>query len=176
MKKYLYVAALVMASILTSPATAQDEWLGTGDTDQSYLSLSVGIWDVWDNEDDATNLRAEYRHGDSLFWEIKPWLGAEVTTDGSLWGGGGLLADFNLTPNIYVVPSVGVGLYAQGGSDLDLGHPIEFRTQLEGGYQFMNNHRLGVAIGHTSNWGMDDDNPGAGTMNVYYNIPINSMF
>lgn len=175
MKKFLPLLALIMATAFTSPATAQDEWLGAGSTDQNYLGLSIGEFDAWDN-DDATDLRVEYRHGESLIWEIKPWFGAEVTTDGSLWGGGGLLADFNITPNIYVVPSIGVGLYAQGGSDLDLGHPIEFRTQLEGGYQFMNNHRLGVAIGHTSNWGLDNDNPGAGTLNLYYHIPITNIF
>lgn len=164
--KKLMLLAVFCGLTLAQPAMAQDS---------SYISFGAGVWDITQDDDMATDFRVEYRHGDSLFWKIKPWAGLEATTDGSVWGGGGILADFNLTDNIYVIPSFGVGLYAQGSSDKDLDHVVEFRSQLEGGYQFMNGHRLGVAFSHTSNADLGDDNPGTEVLNLYYSIPLSGL-
>lgn len=176
MKKFLYSVALfgLFNLPLSCPAMAQEDMSGsTGEN--SYLSLSAGYFDLFES-DSSGDFRVEYTDADTLFWVLKPWMGAEATTEGSLWGGGGLKAGFMLAPNIYLDPSVGVGLYNHGGDDTDLGSAIEFRTQLEGGYQFTNGHRVGVAFGHESNLGLGDSNPGAETLNVYYHMPVGDLF
>lgn len=169
-KKFALLAVAFALLATTAPAQAQES------ADTSYLSLGAGIWDIVQDDDMATDVRVEYRHGNALFWKIKPWAGLEATTDGSIWGGGGVLADFKPADNIYITPSFGVGLYTEGSSDKDLDHPIEFRTQLEAGYEFMNQHRLGVAFGHISNAGLGDDNPGAEVLNIYYHMPVGNLF
>lgn len=169
-KKFVYMAAFTALVATSSAANAQES------VDSSTLGAGVGIWDVFDGEDTATDFRVEYRHGNPVFWKIKPWAGAEFTSDGSVWGGGGVLADFKPADNIYITPSIGIGLYGQGGSDKDLDHPIEFRTQIEGGYQFMNGHRVGVALSHLSNADLGDDNPGTEVLNLYYHVPVGSLF
>jgi len=166
--KHALFAALILPFCLAMPAMAQER----GD----LLSFGVGTYDVFDGEDRAADVRIEYRPGHTYFWTVKPWLGAEATTDGTLWGGGGFLADIDLSDKFYVTPMLGAGLYAQGSSDKDLGSPIEFRTQLEGGYKFDNGHRVGLAVGHMSNFGLDDDNPGTETLNIYYHLPIGGGF
>ena len=181
--------ALLSGLIITAPSAFAQEYtsdLNPSDLrgtpsyaspeDQSWLSLGIGRYAIFDGDDDAWDFRAEYRHGENLFWEIEPWGGAELTSDGSFWLGAGILADFNVAPSIYMTPSVGAGLYAQGGSDHDLGHPIEFRFGLETSYEFMSGHRLGVSFSHMSNAGLDDENPGAETLGIHYNVPINSLF
>ena len=172
MKNLLLSAAVCGIAFAALPAAAQD----MDAADPNYLSFGAGVWDITQDDDQATDFRLEYRHGESLFWKIKPWAGVEATTDGSVWGGGGILADINIVDNIYVVPSFGVGLYTDGGSDKDLDYPIEFRSQIEAGYEFMNNHRVGVAFGHISNADLGDDNPGTEILNVYYHMPIGDMF
>ena len=172
-KKFAILAVLGGLLAFSAPAKAQD---GAVSADTSYLSLGAGIWDVTQDDDMATDFRVEYRHGDSLFWKIKPWAGVEGTTDGSIWGGVGVLADFKPADNIYITPSFGAGLYSQGGSDKDLDHVIEFRSQLEAGYEFMNQQRVGVAFGHISNANLGDDNPGTEILNVYYHVPVGSLF
>lgn len=157
-----------MAALSLSPAIAQDA-AATDDT--AYISGGVGYYDIMD-DDGAADFRMEYRSGHKYFWHIKPWAGIEATTDGSVWGGGGILADIPVTDNLYLAPSFGAGLYAQGSSDKDLGSVIEFRSQIEGGYKFDNNHRVGVAFGHISNASIGDDNPGTEILNVYYHIPV----
>jgi lipid A 3-O-deacylase len=165
------LAAFCGLLVLSSPVMAQD-----ADVYPSYISFGAGVWDITQDDDTATDFRLEYRHGAPLFWKIKPWGGVEFTTDGSVWGGAGILADFKPVDNIYITPSFGVGLYSQGGSDKDLDHPIEFRSQIEAGYEFTNTHRVGVAFGHISNADLGDDNPGTEILNVYYHMPVGSLF
>lgn len=175
MKKLVLSSALCVVLGGFYPAQAQ-EFSTESNTDKASLSFGIGRYDIFDDADTATDYRIEYRHGTPILWKLKPWGGAEATGDGSIWAGGGLLADFHAAPNLYITPSVGAGLYSQGGSDLDLGSAIEFRTQIEGGYEFTNGHRLGVAFGHTSNAGLGDRNPGAEHLNLYYHMPINNLF
>lgn len=172
MKNYILTAAFCGLCALATPAFAQE----TFSADPSYVSLGAGLWDAFKYDDNAADFRVEYRHGAPLFWKIKPFVAAEATTDGSVWGGAGILLDLKLASNIYVTPSFGAGLYAHGSSDKDLDYPVEFRSQIEGGYEFMNGHRAGIALSHLSNAGLGDDNPGVEVINFYYHIPINNLF
>lgn len=175
MKKLMFMAALCGFVALSGSANAQDE-NPLLSAEPAYLSLGVGVYDVTQGDDRATDFRVEYRHDEALFWKIKPWGGVEATTDGSIWAGVGILADMKLAQNIYLTPSFGAGLYARGSSHKDLDNALEFRSQLEAGYEFDNTHRLGVAFGHISNAGLGDDNPGTEILNLYYHVPVGSMF
>ena len=138
------------------------------------LSLGIGYYDINDNED-AVDFRLEYRWHEPVWWEIKPWVGAEATSEGAIYGVGGLLLDLSLTDHWMLTPSFGAGLYSDGDGK-DLGSVIEFRSQIEVGYQFMNNSRLGVAFGHISNAGITDKNPGTEILNLYYHVPVDFFF
>lgn len=138
--------------------------------DGDHISFGIGSYDVLDDEN-ALDFRAEYRWGEPVFWQINPYAGLEVTSDGSIWGGAGIYADFFVTDHAYLTPSFGIGLYTDGSSELDLGFPIEFRSQIEAGYQFENHHRISVGFGHISNASLDEDNPGTEILNFYYHLP-----
>ena len=157
------VAALVL--IAPSSALAQED----------LVSFGAGWYDILDDEG-AADFRMEYRPDQKIFWEFKPWVGGEITSETSIWAGGGVLLDLNLTDEYYLTPSFGVGLYGQGSSDLDLGHIIEFRSQIEAGYKFPSGQRVGVSFGHLSNAGLDNENPGTEVLNVYYHIPYGQLF
>jgi len=152
--------------------------VGLGYFDQSFLDPEF-IW--FDNPDDgpfeeAVDFRLEYRFGDSLvpftepYAQIKPWIGGEATSDGALYGAGGFLVDIPLGSFVFT-PSVGAGLFSEGGGK-ELGSIIEFRTQLEVGYEFDNKSRVGVTYSHISNAGISDTNPGTNLIVVYYHIPV----
>lgn len=139
--------------------------------DVNRVSVGVGYYDIFDDHD-AADFRIEYRPGAAIIWELRPWLGAEVTSDGGLYGGGGFLYDFHLGNNWILTPSLGAGLYADGGGK-DLGNAVEFRSMLELGYQFENASRVSAGISHISNASLGDRNPGTEIMSVYYHIPVN---
>lgn len=160
----MLLGSVAVASVVfSSPSSAQE-------SGQDYLSFSAGYFDL-SGEDSAIDFRAEYRPGHTYFNLVKPWAGVEVTSDASIWAGGGLLLDYEFTPSWYVTPSVGAGLYTDGGSDLDLDYPIQFRTQLEVSHQYDSGHRAGLAISHMSNADLGDDNPGAETLSLYWSMP-----
>ena len=70
-----------------------------------------------------------------------------------------------------VTGSFGAGYYAEGGGT-DLGHEIEFRSQIEVAYRFDDRSRLGLAFSHISNASIGDTNPGVEVLNDYYSIPL----
>ena len=127
---------------------------------QDRLYLSAGYYDVFDDQD-GLDLRAEYRWDYDIFeTPIKPFVGLEVTSEGSLWSGSGVFYDAQISSHVYLTPSVGVGLYDDGGSDIDLDHPIQFRTQIEISYEFESTMRMSAGLSHMSNAGLGDSNPG----------------
>ena len=126
------------------------------------------------------DFRAEYRFGISLLpgiesWgKLKPWVGVEATSDGAVYGVGGILLDVPLGPFVFT-PSFGAGYYSNGGGK-DLGYPLEFRTQLELGYVFENKSRVSLAYSHISNANLGETNHGANMISIYYHVPVGLLF
>ena len=146
--------------------------------DSGFLGLSLGYYNISDHDKNSVDLRAEYRPDISVvFKKLKPWLGIQVTTNASLWAGGGLLLEFEPTKNIFITPSLGVGFYAHGDDDIDLSHPIQFRSQIEIAYRLENQSRVALAFSHMSHAGLGGyKNPGAESLLLYYHTPIHTMF
>lgn len=164
----LAATTLAVSPLALKAAKAAD----TDKAGRDLLNFAIGYYDVFDDED-AIDLRVEYRPASSVFIDnLKPWVGLEVTTEASLWIGGGLLYDWNFQDSWYLTPSFGAGLYAQGSSDLDLGHPIEFRSQLEISYAFDNDARVGLSLSHMSNAGLDSKNPGTEILSLSISYPF----
>lgn len=160
MKTSLMLAAVALISLAPLSAQAADGLLGVG----------VGYYDVFD-EDEAVDFRVEYRAATPCFWEIKPFVGAHVTTDGAVYALGGFYGDINLSPEWTLTPSLGAGLYSDGGGK-DLGHTVEFRSQLELGYNFDNGSRLSGGLAHISNASLGDRNPGTEILSLNYYFPL----
>ena len=138
--------------------------------DPSFLTLGLGYFDMNKQDNEAVDFRLEYRHGQK-FWIFKPWIGVEATSDGAVYGAAGVLIDVFLGNRVVLTPSFGAGYYEEGDGK-DLGHEIEFRSQIEVSYRFDDRSRLGLAFSHISNASIGADNPGVEILNVYYSIPL----
>jgi len=134
------------------------------------LSFGLGWYDFNDNED-AVDFRFEYRFGNPWFWHIKPWLGVEATSDGAVYAASGLLLDLVFDDQWLLTPSFGAGLYGNG-SGKDLGNTLQFRSQVEFGYKFEDQSRLGLAVSHISNSSLSKRNPGSEILTLYYHMPV----
>ncbi len=164
----LALAASLGAASLGAAAPARAD----GD-DPSFLVFGLGYYDMNKQDDTAADFRLEYRHGEK-FWIFKPWVGVEGTSDGAFYGAVGVLVDVYFGTRVVLTPSFGAGLYAEG-SGKDLGHVVEFRSQIELSYRFDDRSRLGVAFSHISNASIADDNPGVEILNVYYSLPLDGL-
>lgn len=156
----LISSILMMGVFLPFASVAEDE--------QGNMSYSIGYYDIRDNNE-AVDFRLEYRSGKSILLEnLKPWVGIELTSEATAWIGTGMLYDWEFTDSWHFIPSVGVGLYDEGSSDLDLGHTVEFRSQLEIAKELDQENLLGLSFSHLSNGGMDNTNPGVEVLNLYW--------
>jgi hypothetical protein len=163
--KRIVSAGLLALAVAAGPAVAQDA---------SYLTTSAGIFDVNDDKR-AAEARMEWRSGTS-YWHFKPLVGAMATTDGAFAAFGGVLIDIPLGSSGFILtPSFAPGLYTKG-TGKDLGHAVEFRSQIEISYQFANQSRLGIALSHMSNAGLGKSNPGEESLVLTYSVPFSTVF
>lgn len=150
------------------------------------VSIGIGAYDsvVFQPSADTPrnrsgDFRLEYRFGHSLlsftepYVTFHPWVGFETTTDGMLYGAGGVLADVQFGP-VVVTPSLGAGLWRRGGSK-NLGAGLEFRSMIELGYEFDNRMRVSAFLSHISNGGITNKNPGVNTAGAYLHIPFRTL-
>jgi len=174
----LIVRRLLPAACLTALACAATAWIPPARAGQpDRLAIGGGYYDVVRQWRPAADIRMEYRSGWSLipitepFFSISPWGGLEIGTRGSVWGGGGLTLHMPLTQHLVFSPGVGIGVYGQG-KGRNLGSPLEFREQVEVGWEFDDQTRLTGAISHTSNAGAAHRNGGVESAVLYYEVPL----
>jgi lipid A 3-O-deacylase len=156
--------AAVIGMTCATPAVA---------VDPDFFVVGGGWYDFNDDRD-AFDFRAEYRSGYKMLGFLKPWAGIEVTSEEAIYGVAGVLTDIYFGRRWVLTPSFGAGLYGDGNGK-DLGHTIEFRSQLEFGYRFDDRSRISIAVGHISNAGLGDSNPGTEIATIYYHIPIEDI-
>lgn len=166
----LMPCALLLSAVYFSPAAFAQDAAGTA---RDYLHISAGLFDVGEGNE-AVDFRAEYRpaHDICAIKNFRPFAGLELTHEGSVWLGGGVLYNFNLTPQWSLTPSLGAGYYAQGNSDLDLDFPLIFRTQLEAAYTYDNDVKLTLSFAHLSNASLSGHNPGTEVISLGIGYPF----
>lgn len=161
------VIGIVMLGLANSaPALADDP---------DFLSVGAGYFDFNRQKDQGAEFRLEYRSSKKL-WVFKPFAAVSYTSPGHGFVGAGVLIDVFLGRRFVLTPSFAPHLYWGGNKDLDLGHVVEFRSQLELAYRFDNRSRLGLAISHYSNASLGDTNPGTESATLYYSLPLDTLF
>ena len=161
--------AVVLAAVLF----ALLPWDAAQADDPDFISGGIGYFDWNRQKSPAAEFRAEYR-SDYTLWVFKPFGGIMATSEGAFYAYAGLGIDVFLGNRFVITPSIAPGFYAEGGG-LDLGYPLEFRSQLEIAYRFDDRSRLGVAISHMSNASIVDENPGTESAILYYSVPLSTL-
>lgn len=93
------------------------------------------------------------------------WLGFGATHTTRFWqsrSGAGGYAQLSFLPGVHVQ-----------GNGPDLGHPVEFRSGAEIGWQARNGVRVGLSYDHRSNGDISSLNPGMETFQLRVQIPLN---
>ena len=173
--RLLYSMALIVclssATAWNLPTARADDSNGFSINADNTALISLGMvyFDVFDDSE-AAEFHAEYRSGIQFFF--RPFGGAMATSDGSVYGYGGVLTDFQFGSHFILTPSIAGGLYFHGDGK-DLGHVVEIRSAIEAAYRFDNHSRLGLLFYHISNAGLDDDNAGTEVLGFNYSFPVN---
>lgn len=99
---------------------------------------------------------------------VRPWVSVEPAADGRLHGMSGVLVDVPVGSFVFT-PSVGAGYINH--SALDAAPTVQFRSQIELGYEFENKARFALGYSRITS----DDSDGRDPNNVfglYYRLPF----
>ena len=96
---------------------------------------------------------------DTFLGNISPITGEMITADNAGYVYTGIQAQYKLG-NLNITPSFTPGLYHEGDGK-DLGHLLEFKSEVQISLDIFKNSELGFSYNHISNASLGDKNPGA---------------
>ena len=146
------IKSLFFLFLTISFSNAENKW-----------SFYTGMFDFSDDGKKANLFGAEYVNysssKDFFLGNVQPVTGGMVTADDAIYvyTGYQLNQKSNLTT---FSPSFAVGLYDKGDGK-DLGHAIEFKTQIQVLFEISSSSEIGISYNHISNASLGDKNPGA---------------
>ena len=129
----------------------------------TQLNLYSGMFDFSDQKQRAVLVGFQHQneelYRDTFLGTLSPITGAFVTENAALYAYTGVEWNFYIGP-INLTPSFAPGLYSEG-SGKDLGHILEFKSEVQASFNFSENSQLGMSYNHISNASLGDKNPGA---------------
>ncbi len=127
------------------------------------FSVYSGMFDFSDDGKKSTLIGFQHQNEnlnrDTFFGNISPITGALITADNAGYIYTGIQAQYKLG-NLNITPSFTPGLYHEGDGK-DLGHLLEFKSEVQISLDIFKNSELGFSYNHISNASLGDKNPGA---------------
>ncbi len=127
------------------------------------FNVYTGMFDFSDDGKKSTLLGFQHQNEnlnkDTFLGKISPITGALITADASGYLYTGIQAQYKLGA-LNITPSFTPGLYFEGDGK-DLGHLIEFKSELQFSLDLSKTSELGFSYNHISNASLGDKNPGA---------------
>ena len=133
------------------------------DIQNSELNFYTGMFDFSDDGKKSTLVGLEHQNEnlnrDTFLGNLSPVTGALITADNATYIYTGVQAQYKIG-KINFTPSFTPGLYHEGDGK-DLGHLIEFKSELQFSLDLSSNSELGFSYNHISNASLGSKNPGA---------------
>ena len=133
------------------------------DKQNSELSFYTGMFDFSDDGKKSTLIGFQHQNEnlnrDTFLGNLSPVTGLLITADNAGYIYTGVQAQYKLGA-INFTPSFTPGLYHEGNGK-DLGHIIEFKSELQISLNLSKSTEFGFSYNHISNASLGDKNPGA---------------
>ena len=132
--------------------------------DQSTeFNVYTGMFDFSDDGKSSTLVGFQHQNEnlnrDTFLGNLSPITGALITADNAGYIYTGVETQYNLG-FLNVTPSFAPGLYHEGDGK-DLGHILEFKSEVQLSLDLSKSTELGFSYNHISNASLGDKNPGA---------------
>ncbi len=127
------------------------------------FNVYTGMFDFSDDGKKSTLLGLQHQNEnlnkDTFLGNLSPITGALITSDAASYLYTGVQAQYKMGA-LNFTPSFTPGLYFEGDGK-DLGHIIEFKSELQFSLDLSKTSELGFSYNHLSNASLGDKNPGA---------------
>tara|TARA_B100000686_G_C16462822_1_gene798031 strand:- start:254 stop:853 length:600 start_codon:yes stop_codon:yes gene_type:complete len=164
-KFFIFLASLFLISIqaVSGDESQKVDVNNKVDTNEHEINFYSGMFDFSDAGAKSTIFGIQHQNENlirnSFLGMISPVTGAMITADNAGYIYTGIQAQYKIG-NLNLTPSFAPGLYHEGDGK-DLGHPLEFKSEVQLSLDLFKNSELGFSYNHISNASLGDKNPGA---------------
>jgi hypothetical protein len=127
------------------------------------FNIYTGMFDFSDDGKKAALVGFQHQNEElnreTFFGNLSPITGALITADSAGYLYSGVQAQYKIGA-LNITPSFTPGLYHEGDGK-DLGHMLEFKSEVQLSLNLSDNSKLGFSYNHLSNASLGDKNPGA---------------
>ena len=164
-KFFLNILVILISFSFLSFVYAEDEPLN-----DIELNLFTGIFDFSDHKQKAGIIGLQHQN-DDLFREtflgkLSPITGGFLTENNSFYVYTGAQTEFDVGL-FTITPSFAPGYY-NSGDGKDLGHVLEFKSEIQMSLNLSDSTEFGMSYNHISNASLGDKNPGANSYMINF--------
>ena len=155
--KSIYV--LITCILLNTSVIAGEKTL----ENNTELSFYTGMFDFSDDGKKSSLIGFQHQNEnlnrDTFLGNLSPITGAMITADNATYFYTGVQAQYKIGV-LNFTPSFTPGYYKEGDGK-DLGHALEFKSEIQLSLELPKDSQLGFSYNHLSNASLGDKNPGA---------------
>ena len=160
---------LVLTSLLLCSQLIADE-LKINKNDNTKLNFYTGMFDFSDDTKRAGLVGLQHQNIDlnrnTFLGNLSPITGAMITEANAAYFYTGVQAQYKIGA-IDFTPSFAPGYYNEGNGK-DLGHALEFKSEIQLSLELPKQSQIGFSYNHLSNASLGDKNPGANSYMLNY--------
>ena len=134
------------------------------DTNEHQLNFFLGNFDFSDDKQSAALVGFQHQNENlirnTMLGNVSPITGAFITENSAAYVYTGIEWNVDMGGGLTFTPSFAPGLYHEGDGK-DLGHVLEFKSEVQLSYASSNKTSFGLSYNHVSNASLGDKNPGA---------------
>ena len=156
-KKFCFIFAICLFFL---PAHSEEKKISINEHKFNFYS---GMFDFSDEGKSSAIFGLQHQNEsllrDSFLGTLSPITGVLITADNASYVYTGVQAQYKVG-KINLTPSFTPGLYNEGNGK-DLGHLVEFKSEVQLSIDLLNNSEFGFSYNHISNASLGEKNPGA---------------
>ena len=158
MFKKIFIVFVI--SISCSSVYSEENSLSENNTEFNIFS---GMFDFSDDGKRSSLVGIQHQNEDlnrdTFFGNLSPITGVLITADNAIYFYTGVQAQYKVG-SLNITQSFTPGYYNQGDGK-DLGHALEFKSELQLSLELPKDSQFGFSYNHLSNASLGDKNPGA---------------
>ena len=139
-------------------------------SNETELNFFTGMFDFSDHKQKAGIIGIQHQNDDlfreSFLGRLSPITGGFLTENNAYYLYTGAQAEYDLGM-FTITPSFAPGYYSSGDGK-DLGHSLEFKSEVQMSLNLSDSTQFGMSYNHISNASLGDKNPGANSYMINF--------
>ena len=155
---YIKILSVVILTLFSFTVSAEEN------VNEHQYNFYTGNFDFSDDKQKAILVGFQHQNENlernTFLGNVSPITGGFVTENSAAYVYTGIEWNYAMGDKMKFTPSFAPGIYHEGDGK-DLGHALEFKTEIQLSYSISESTNLGMSYNHISNASLGDKNPGA---------------